>query len=324
MSTTSVESPSWPWHHELSWRDPVLVVSITLLSTFLAAHFELNEALYALTRRTEYVQLDEWPVGMLVLSIGLIWLSWKRHRHALRELEARRLAEVTLARVLVENRQLAQENLRIQELERKHLARELHDELGQYLNAIKLDAVSILDNRNSDSTFSLNAADAIIRAVDHIHGAVTDMIGRLRPAGLDELGLIAAIEHCVEHWRERLPITRFHLSVSGDWEHLGETLNLTVFRLIQEGLTNVYKHAQAERVSVALERIPIGLGGNDELRLTLIDDGCGMPADHRTSRFGLSGMRERVAMMGGTFSLDSAPGRGLRLEASFPAPGERS
>lgn len=320
MSSVSVESHSSPLPHEPSWRDPVLLVAITLVTTLLSAHFELNESLFALTRHMEYLQLDEWPAGMIVLLVGLIWLSFKRQRYAVRELQARRKAEATLARVLIENRQLAQENLRIQELERKHLARELHDELGQYLNAIKLDAVSILDSAGMAPALPRDAAGAIICAVDHIHRAVTHMIGRLRPVALDELGLIAAIEHCLDHWRGRLPSTRFFLAVTGDWERLGETLNLTVYRLIQESLTNVYKHACASSVSIELAGLTPGPQSTQELRLTVIDDGCGMPADDRTSRFGLKGMRERVAMLGGSLSLNSAPGRGVRLAASFPVP----
>jgi signal transduction histidine kinase len=93
-----------------------------------------------------------------------------------------------------------------------------------------------------------------------------------------------------------------------------------VYRLIQECLTNVYKHAHATRVSIELAGMTPGQESTQELRLTVIDDGCGLPSDDRTSRFGLKGMRERVAMLGGTLSLDSAPGRGVRLAASFPAP----
>ena len=324
MQTSSVESRAPEFGTDRPWRDTALVVAVTLLSITLSAHFELNEALYALTRRAEYLQLDELPVGMLVLLIGLFWLSWKRHRHAQRELRARRIAEAALANMVIENRQLARENLRIQEVERRHLARELHDELGQCLNAIKLDAVSILDDRASGLAFTANAAGAIIRTVDRVHGAVTDMIGRLRPVGLDELGLVAAIEHCVDRWRERLPGLQFQLSVSGNWEELGEALNLTVSRLIQEGLTNVYRHANATRVSIALNRSSAAPGAVDELRLTVCDDGCGMAMKPPTTRFGLCGMRERVEMVGGKFILDSAPGRGLRFEACLPSGAEMS
>jgi two-component system sensor histidine kinase UhpB len=304
---------------ESPWRDASVVAGITALSLALSAHFQLSEQLYAATRHWEYFQVDEMPFGMLVLSACLIWLSWKRYRHARLELHARRIAEARLSGVLAENRQLTRENLRIQEIERKHLARELHDELGQYLNAIKLDAVAIRESRGSDAEFSTNTSLAIIRTVDHVHGAVSEMIARLRPVALDELGLIAAIEHCVDHWRQRLPDTRFELSVRGKFEGLGEPLNLTLYRLIQEGLTNIYKHANAQRAEIALERITSGASGMDELYLTVADDGCGMQPGARNSRFGLNGMRERVEIAGGTFVLTSEPGRGLRFVARMPA-----
>jgi signal transduction histidine kinase len=304
--------------------EAALVVGVAALSIVLAAHFQLTETLYALTRHWEYIQLDELPVGLLVLAAGLIWLSWRRNRQALRQLQARQLAEARLAGVLSENRKLAQENLRAQELERKRMARELHDELGQYLNAIKLDAMAISESGGGggDTQFSVTTSLSIIRSVDHVHGAVSDMIRRLRPVGLDELGLAAAIENCVDHWRQRLPRTHFSLTIRGDLLALHESLTLTVYRLIQEGLTNIYKHAGARQVDILVERRDTDRTGTDELVLTVTDDGRGMdPASH-TMGFGLSGMRERVEMAGGTFLLESAPGRGMSFSATLPADGE--
>jgi signal transduction histidine kinase len=321
MSESKVQLPAPKIAQELPWLDVAVVIGITALTLILSAHFQLNEALYSLTRRWEHLQLDELPLGMLVLSICLIWVSWRRYQHARRELRARRIAEARLALVLAENRELTQENLRIQEIERKHLARELHDELGQYLNAIKLDAVSICESRANNAEFSVNASLAIIRSVDHVHAAVSGMIGRLRPVGLDELGLAAAIEHCVDQWQQRLPDTRFLLSIEGSFDDLNESLTLTLYRLIQEGLTNVYKHAGASQVAVTLHRSEAVPSAAEELRLTVADDGCGMETSARVSRFGLSGMRERVEMAGGTFSLESAPGHGLKFEVRLPAHG---
>jgi two-component system, NarL family, sensor histidine kinase UhpB len=311
--------------HGLLKHDVAAVVGLAALSIALSAHFQLTEALYALTRRWEYIQLDELQIGMLVLTIGLIWLSWRRYRQAGRELHARELAEARLAGVLADNRKLAQEHLRTQELARKHLAREMHDELGQYLNAIKLDAVSICEINGSDAQFSTQASLSIIRSVDHVHAAVSDMIRRLRPVGLDELGLLAAIEHCVDRWRERLPDTRFSFSARGEFDALDEPLTLTLYRLIQEGLTNIYKHAGAAHVDIVLERRPSAApDGADELFLTVTDDGRGMESGAQTSGFGLSGMRERVEMTGGTFLLESAPGRGLCFEARLPVAAQKS
>jgi two-component system, NarL family, sensor histidine kinase UhpB len=306
---------------ELARLDAGAVLGVTALSIILAAHFQLAEVVYALTRRWEYLQLDELPIGLLVLALGLIWLSWRRYQQAGRELAARQLAEARLAGVLEENRRLAQEHLRIQELERKHLARELHDELGQYLNAIKLDAMSISDSGGSNAAFSTQASRSIIRSIDHVHAAVSDMIRRLRPVGLDDLGLIAAIEHCVDHWRQRLPDTRFSLDIRGDFAGLDESLKLTVYRLIQEGLTNIYKHASARQVDIVLALNIPALGGMDELLLRVADDGRGMDAAARTRGFGLSGMRERVELAGGTFLMRSAPGRGFLFEARIPSYG---
>lgn len=313
QSSSGSRAPSE--HRTSPWTDTLMVVAITALSIVLADHFNLNEGLYALTRHWERLQIDELPIGLLVLLICLMWLSWRRYVHANCELEARRLAEQRLGEALAQNRQLAQENLRIQEAERKHLARELHDELGQYLNAIKLDAVAVCETRGEQAAL---AADSIIRAVDHVHGAVSGMIARLRPVGLDELGLVAAIEHCVDSWRQRLPETRFELVVSGELDALSERLSLTIYRLIQEGLTNVSKHAQARHVHIALEAVSVAAASPRGVRLTLADDGRGMQADARSSRYGLNGMRERVAMEGGRLVLTSAPGSGLRLEATLP------
>jgi two-component system, NarL family, sensor histidine kinase UhpB len=314
------------WQHvtnDSSWRDIMVVIGVTALSIVCSVYFNLNESLYAFTRRGERYQIDELPIGMLVLLICLMWLSWRRYEQARRELRARQIAEARLGVTLAENRQLAQENLRIQEVERKHLARELHDEFGQYLNAIKLDAVSICESGGHEPEFSTNASRSIIRAVDHIHRAVSDMIGRLRPVGLDELGLVAAIEHCVDYWRPRLPNARLMLSIRGNLEGLNESLNLTLYRLIQEGLTNISKHARATQAEIMLERIESAESDASELRLSVVDDGCGMEPGARTSRFGLSGMRERVEMAGGSFALETAPGRGLRFVAHLPATGEK-
>jgi two-component system sensor histidine kinase UhpB len=311
------------WQHltnQSPWRDIVVVIGITALSIIVSVYFNLNEALYTLTRRGERYQIDELPIGVLMLVICLTWLSWRRYAQARRELHGRRVAEDRLGVALAENRQLAQENVRIQEIERKHLARELHDEFGQYLNAIKLDAVSICDSAGREPEISTNASLSIIRSVDHVHRAVSGMIGRLRPIGLDELGLVAAIEHCVDYWRQRLPDTRLILSIRGNLEDLSESMNLTLYRLIQEGLTNISKHAKAKQAEITLERIE-STERKSELRLTVADDGCGMEPGTRTSRFGLSGMRERVEMAGGRFVLESAPGQGLRLVAHLPATG---
>jgi two-component system, NarL family, sensor histidine kinase UhpB len=296
-------------------RDALAVALVTIACSAVSAYFELSEWLFVRTRPWEALQLDELPVTLVALTLGLVWFSRQQHRRTRAELAAREQAEARLAAALAANRELVQRHLLAQEAERKHLARELHDELGQYLNAIKLDAVSIREAGGADVDAAA-AATAIVASVDHVHVAVSDMIRRLRPVGLDELGLPAAIESCVDAWRQRVPGTRYLLELDGELEGLGETVDLTVYRLIQEALTNCQRHAAAQRVEIALERR--AAHGADELVLRVADDGRGMRVDAGRTGFGVSGMQERVAMLGGRLSITSEPGQGVRLEACLP------
>jgi two-component system, NarL family, sensor histidine kinase UhpB len=301
--------------HPSAWRDTLIVLAMTAVSIALAAHFDWNEAIYALTRHEERFQLDELPIGMLVMLTGLIWLAWRRNRQARKEICARQFAEEELGRALAANRELAGETLRIQEEDRKHLARELHDELGQYLNAIKLDAVLVKETALENVTEAVSGADAIIRTVDRLHAVVSRMIADLRPVALDELGLVAAIEHNVDEWRRRFPAADVRLGCIGTFDGLDEAVSLTIYRLIQEALTNVSKHAAASQVDITLQA---RRSGNEEVELGIFDNGRGMDPDRATSGHGLRGMRERVELGGGRFALESAPGCGVRLTACLP------
>lgn len=299
--------------HLSPWRDVLVVAATTVGAAFLAAHYEINERVFAATRGWEDMQLDEWPIVVLVLAACLIWLSGRRYRQALTQLRARQAAEADLARALAANRELTAQHLRLQEAERRHLARELHDELGQYLNAIKIDAVALNDT-TVDERDTRDAGERIVSAVNHIHRVVSDMIRRLRPAGLDELGLVAALENCVGQWQQRLPTLRFSLITTGRFDDLSELTNLTVYRLMQEGLTNVCKHAEAESVEIELRR-----EDSDDLTLRISDNGRGADPKQPTAGFGLRGMRERVEMMGGHFTVKTHPGGGFAFEARLPA-----
>lgn len=305
-----------PAQHVSPWRDTAIVLVLTALSVALAVHFNWSERLYSLTRPEERLQLDELPIGMVVLLMGLVWLAWRRNRQARSEIKVRGTVQIELERALAANRALAQETLRIQEADRKHLARELHDELGQYLNTIKLDAVSM--QAADDRTSALASSSTIIRTVDHLQTVVSRMIAHLRPVALDELGLVAAIEHSIGEWRRRLPDTLFEFHSRGRLDNLGEPLSLTVYRLVQESLTNVYKHARAGRVEIDLERSVSIAPRRDEVRVTVCDDGRGIDLAAHPLGYGLGGMRERVELIGGDFAVESTPGLGLRVVASLP------
>lgn len=313
-----LSSAPYPTQFSLA-RDVVIVLGITVGAALVAAHLELNEAVFAFTRHWEHLQIDEWPIALLALALSLMWLAWRRYGHARAELQARQIAEADLAAALKENRELGHQHLRVLEAERKHLARELHDELGQYLNAIKLDAVSMGEGADRGDGAQIAASKRIVQAVDHVYGVVGDMIRRLRPAGLDDLGLLAALESCVDQWRQRLPHTRFTFAAHGELDGLDELTNLTIYRIVQEGLTNSSKHAAAESIDVSLNRQIEPSGAPGEIVLTISDDGRGTDTRERKPGFGLSSMRERVEMLGGRLSIQSGPQAGFNLEARIPA-----
>jgi glucose-6-phosphate-specific signal transduction histidine kinase len=301
-----------------SRRDLVWVLAGTVIFFAFSAVFEISEKVLALTRPWERYQLDELPGVLLFLAAALSWFGWRRVREARVELARRVVLENQLAQTLAENRRLSLSHVRVQEGERKQLARELHDELGQHLNAIKIDAVSI---RNwSDGASDHGKADihgaalSIVDVTNHVQDTIRDMLRRLRPAGLDELGLAAALENLVQQWQARNPATRAALSVDAAVDGLGENENMTCYRLVQEALNNVSRHAQARHVTISLERL------GDQVIINIADDGSGAPHGVHTPGLGLVGMRERVEALGGDIVIDATAGQGFRIRAVIPAP----
>lgn len=302
------------------WVDLLAVAVVSALFAAASVHFELGERIAVWTQDRERYQADELPALLLVVALGFVWFAWRRARALRAELARRRAAEAALAAALDEKERLERANVRIQEDERRHLARELHDELGQYLNAIKVEMVGLRQGAASDAGLGRSVA-SILGIVDHLHATVRDIVQRLRPAGLDELGLAAAIEHCVEGWRHRLPSTRFELVVHGDCEAFGEALNMAVYRIVQEGLTNVARHAQATRVDIRIARHDDAARNGDTVSVTVADDGMGRTAGSSASGMGLLGMRERVESLGGAFAARNGDARGYRIEARLPIRG---
>jgi glucose-6-phosphate-specific signal transduction histidine kinase len=297
------------------WIDLAIVLVAAALCWWLASRLELIEWLFVHTRRLERFQVDELAIALVALAIGMTWFALRRYRDAKREVAKRIETQERLTESLAEQRRLAQRYVLLQEAERKALARELHDELGQYLNAIKIDAVALRDDTPTGEARRAGAGSIIANA-DHVYRTVGGLIRRLRPVGLDELGLAAALEHIVDGARARLPSTRFSLHVDGEIGALSETFDLTLYRLVQEGLTNCAKHASASEVDVRITRERVT--SRDCIMLTMTDNGAGADWAARQDGLGLVGMRERVEALGGQLHITTAPGYGFRIVASLP------
>ncbi len=304
------------------WRDLAWVIGFALLTGVLCAKFDVNERIWHWTREVEHSQVDELPTTLCALAIGLVWFAWRRYRETQRELVRRCALEQHAERLLADNRRLAVTGMEAQEIERRHLARELHDELGQYLNAISLDAARIRDLAAQREPEIHRVSLALMHSASHVYGQIRGMSRRLRPTGLDEFGLPSALEHCVESWRERLPQASFTLTVDGDFSNLADVVNITLYRLVQEGLTNVSKFARNSRVEIYLVRTSDNTNNTrasrGEIVVTMTDDGPGVDLTKPRAGLGLIGMRERVEALGGEFHVASQPDGGFLFCARVP------
>lgn len=292
-----------------------IVILITLVTAAICVKFDVSEALAGWTRPREWLQLDELPEVLLVLAVCLIWFSARRYFEADRELTLRRAAESRLAEALAENQRLALKYVDMQERERKTLAYDLHDELGQFVNAIKLDAVAMRDAPANHAPIRA-AARAMIVNIDRVYDVLRGLIRRLRPVGFDDLGLHAALEHCVSEWRPRLPTVQIAMVCAAELETLDEARGLVVFRLVQEALTNIARHSSATQVQIQIERSASGQG----IDVLIADNGIGADLSLPRTGLGLVGMRERVAALGGAVTLAAARGAGFRVSAFLPLP----
>jgi PAS domain S-box-containing protein len=255
------------------------------------------------------------------MKTGAVWDSrgkTKMCRSAIVDITDLKQAEEKTRQLLRQNRSLTQRLFKAQEEERRHLARELHDEFGQWLTAIQLNTQNLTHLIDKQSPDIEACIVSIANSVAHIQKDIRGMIHTLRPALLDELGLADSLRELVDQWRGHNPGIICELSLDeGELKDLGETLNITLYRLIQEGLTNVTKHAQANQVAVRLTRKYDASSGKALIVLTIEDDGKGIDPFVSTSGFGVAGMRERVLAAGGDFSFKSFREKGMRLEAQL-------
>ena len=222
----------------------------------------------------------------------------------------------------IEEQQASRERLAIlsrqlitaQESERRHLARELHDEIGQVLTAINLNLQLV--KSNAPEHVQPKVADGL-QLVGHAIQQVRDLSLNLRPSMLDDFGLRATLEWFLERQRERSSCA-FHLETRNEGIELSPDFRTVCYRVVQEAVTNVQRHSHARNVWVALEKSTTGV------KLSIRDDGRGFDvaaAEQRSARggsMGLLGMRERVELLGGKCAIHSAPDAGTTIQVEFP------
>ncbi|MBN9414546.1 MAG: PAS domain-containing protein [Candidatus Eremiobacteraeota bacterium] len=210
-------------------------------------------------------------------------------------------------------RRLANHQQAALEEERRHMSREIHDELGQQLTALKID-LAWLERRLEDTPL-IEKVEEMGQLVTNTIATVRRISSRLRPPLLDELGLAPALDWLVQDICGRAGL-KYQLDINLGGLVPDEEFTLAIFRICQEGLTNVVRHAQAGRVELEVRR------DGDELEVCVCDDGVGIVAEKVRTSLGLLGLQERVQGLGGRVSIVGTPGQGSEVRCRFPLRGE--
>ena len=249
--------------------------------------------------------------------IGIVAVHDKLGAEARFSDEDLRLAEIFAARAAVAvdlservARDMVRRVIAAQELERRRLARELHDETGQALTSILLGlkAIRAADNDEAAQQAEADLRELVVQALQDVRSLAVE----LRPSALDDFGLVPALERLAETFAERTGIRATVAAMLGEARLPPET-ETVVYRLVQEALTNVVKHAAASEVGIVLTMRDGGVSAVIE------DDGEGFAeSDVRSDALGLLGMRERLALLGGTLAVESTPGEGTTVIAYLP------
>jgi len=208
-------------------------------------------------------------------------------------------------------RALAHRLISVQEDERKALARELHDEMGQTLTSLNATAAHLARHAERLGPEAVTeCANDLRRDIRTSGSQLRALLKSLRPHGLDASGLTQTLQELVDGWRSRETGIRFELELPGQFPAVDEAVALTIYRVVQEALTNVVRHSGAGLCRVHAK------AADGWMRLEIADDGCGLPAAGPERRSGLLGIAERLEMVGGKLELGS--GKGLRLMAWLP------
>ena len=256
----------------------------------------------------EYVSNDTCHVfvnGAAVGADGTEYVAMAVDRNEKKELQSPLRESYEMLRDLARHRETSREE------ERKHIARELHDELGQYLTALRLRASAMAMQLGSGQPDLVDQIKSLISLVDETMQVVRGVITSLRPAALDT-GIASALEWLAAEFNRNGPtLCRVHLRDAN--LVISEGRAIVLFRLAQEALTNVARHAAASHVIITLDQM------DDSYLLEVRDDGRGFdPLACRRKSFGLAGMEERVRMLGGQIEIVSSPGSGTAIKVRLP------
>lgn len=269
------------------------VIPLTFIAAFsISSHFDVFDQFYLWARKYEKtIDIDEISLAIFFTLIALVWFALRRVRES--------------QFLIKRNQSLLNRVIQVQEEERKRIAHDLHDDLGQYINAIKTQA-AILSAHETIEVQVLSTK--IMSNADHAFNSAKHLITSLRPLALDELGLAVALQYLIDTWQTNTENkTKVHFVINDDIDHLNEQTSMIIFRVIQEALTNIAKHANAKNVYISISYL-INI-----LTVKIIDDGNGFDIHQKTFGLGLIGIGERIEMLNGKLKIHSALNKGTEI-----------
>ena len=278
--------------HPQYWHDPLTTLSLSFVASLVALVVAVGHLSFRIMRQSFYqsVELERASTELADLN---------------ETLESRVREQTRDLRLLTDHLERARED------ERTRISRELHDQLGQELTALHL-ALSLSTQRFAKDPKSIAGnLEEMTALLKRTQSTTRNLVTELRPQLLDELGLRAGIEWLIRQTEQRSPV-RCSLAADGALTELPPDVSTVAFRIVQEALTNVVRHAKAKQVDVRL------MLRDDALDLAVSDDGIGLPMDGRPSGFGLIGIRERVATRAGKMELRARAGGGTVLSVTLP------
>jgi signal transduction histidine kinase len=271
------------------------------------------------------LKVTERVIGVMILGFQKPYEWLPSELELLRAVAERSAMAIDRARMTDELREreiciveLSGHLLRAEEEERKRISRELHDETGQALMVIRL-YLGMLGSAVQSNEEAKAKVGELLGVVDRAIEGIRRIMGRLSPLVLEELGLISAIRKEAKDLRKTAGV-RARVTISENFGRLDSVIETAIYRVVQESLHNVAKHAKASNVEIAMERC------GEVLTLTIQDDGTGIRRAANPSRtsFGMTGMQERITTLGGQMKVESREGEGTKISISVPLPAGRT
>lgn len=305
-------------------KDILFVVFISIAVFIIAVDLDLYELLFDWSRQYDWLQIDEMMLTTIVFFPGLVWFSFRRWKDTISALNNALVTQSELeiiqlkqSETLQENRRLLRRISEIQEEERQRIAIDLHDIFGQHVTAIHANS-STIQSILGKGVPAYELAGKIVSSSQQLAYLARLMLKELHPPALENIGLDAALRGLLAEWAENHHDIDVVFSSEGNDDGIEMFISLAIYRCLQEGLTNIAKHATATKINFFIDYQSSGPDeGGHSIFMLLDDNGCGFIFPPRNHGLGLIGIRERITNLGGVFKVTSTLGKGTNLSISI-------